>query len=107
MVLGSISYRTLGITGMCVNGLFLGVCVWRLVSTLLHTRAHVHKEGHKERASSRVRLHIAMFIFAFFEFVYQVSICATEKYVVMMGDVAVVCVCAMMCYDMLCCAMLC
>ena len=68
----STSIRTLSTVGMCVNGSFLGICIWRLIRTLQAM------DNLKER---RVRLHITLFVFALFEFLFQVSIFATDEYV--------------------------
>lgn len=61
----STSLRTLSTVGMCVNGSFLGICTWRLIKTFQAM------DSVKEK---RVRLHLTLFTFALFEFVYQVSI---------------------------------
>jgi hypothetical protein len=57
--------QTCGIVGMCVNGLFMCVCIWRLIRTLVNA---------KNRWESRVAVHVTLFIFSIFEFIYLVSI---------------------------------
>lgn len=70
---GADAYRTLGAVGMCVNGIFLTISSWRLVNAARVSEYHWRE--------SRVMLHITLFTFAMLEFLYQVSIFATEKYV--------------------------
>lgn len=59
------SFRTLAIVGMSVNGAFLGICGWRVVETLRVMTALIE---------NRVRLHLTLLMFAFCEFIYQVSL---------------------------------
>ena len=69
---GADAYHTLGAVGMCVNGIFLLICSWRLANAARVSEYHWME--------SRVVLHITVFIFALLEFMYQISIFATEKY---------------------------
>lgn len=64
------SYRTLGIVGMCVNGVFLCICLWRTVGTL---------QAMTELSENRVRLHLTLLVFSVFEFLYQVGIFVTNE----------------------------
>lgn len=66
-------YRTIGTAGMCVNGFFLVICIWRLVRALHVSRC--------EFRDTRVQVHISLFTFACLEFIYQTTIYANGRIV--------------------------
>ena len=62
----STSLHTVGAVGIGINGLFLSICIWRLIRVLTVSE--------KIQLDSRMLLHGLLLSFALMEFIYMVSL---------------------------------